>query len=97
MNSMLTAAPWPGSERRGWPTSVSRTLSALSGVVVAAAAALQWRGSVAASVGCPQLVVFEPVLSVSAAVDHLRLQSWPLKGIAVGDVSSAVHRGIAVR
>lgn len=97
MNSMPTDLAWPGSERRGWPTSVSRTLSASSGVAAADTAAPQWRGPMAASVGCPRLVVCEPTLSVSTAVDQQRLQSWPLKGIAVGDASSVVHRGIAVQ
>lgn len=97
MNSMPTDVAWQGSERRDWPTSVSRTLSALSGVAVADAAAPQWRGPVAAATGCPRLVVCEPALSVSTAVDQRQLQSWPLKGVAVGDASSAVHRGIAVR
>ncbi len=101
MNSMPTDVAWPGSERRDWPTLVSRKLSTLSGVVVAAAdartAAQQWRGLMTSSIRCPQSMIFEPARSVSTAVEQQRLQSRPIKSIPVRDASFAVHRSIAVR
>lgn len=50
-----------------------------------------------ASIRCPQSMIFEQILSVSTAIDQQRLQSRPTKSIAVGDASSAVHRGIVAQ